>query len=149
MNIIESIKYTLFNKYWWRRHLYNVKCLFSPQNKWARKGIPRQFTDVDCIFENTLFNGLIFFWEEDHGEETLRYQFEAERDDFCDADKWNERIAVCKEVYVAMNNAYAWAKIREREYDKLGVDWEKEEELVETDTLHLTNIIKYRKYLWT
>ncbi len=58
-------------------------------------------------------------------------------------------IAVCKEVYIAMNNAYAWAKIREREYDKLGVDWKKEEELVETDTLHLTNIIKYRKYLWT
>ena len=79
MNIIESIKYTLFNKYWWRRHQYNVRCIFFPQNKWARKDIPRQFTDVDNIFETTLFNGLIFFWEEDHGEETLRYQYEVDR----------------------------------------------------------------------
>lgn len=128
----------LTNKWWWRRKWCAVRDFFNPRNKWARDAIPNHFSDVDAIFEDVLFNGLIFFWEKDRGEEALRLQYEY---------PWNEMGPKAVEyqdhnrgVYNAMLEAYNWAKTRKHALETLDYD---------EDTKHLQNIIKYRKYLWS
>lgn len=134
------------------------------QNKWMRDLIPDHFTDLDYLFEETLFEGLIFFWEQDGGKESLELNSQPWEDN--GFFHWSPER---KECYDLMKAAYEWGKTRhesEPEYPSLGDDWKTtfrteaygdavkiaNEKLVkweeEKDT-HVTNILKYRKYLWT
>lgn len=140
----------VFNKYWWRHRYYAVRDFLISQNQWARKSIPRHFADVDGVFEEVLFNGLISYWEDDNGEETLRYQFEYEDVHYEESPFTNEEIREkSREIYAHMLAAYEWAKIRKQEYESLGYDYNQESELIAIDTRHLLNIITHRKYLWS
>lgn len=118
------------------------------QNEWLRKLVPDEFTDVDVIFENVLFEGLIFFWEKDGGQESLHHNSIPWEDEFL---KWTEDRREC---YVAMKAAYEWAKTYKdaepvvslselEDYRVRMQTWE------DTTSEHLLNIIKYRNYLWT
>lgn len=135
-----------------RSFLYdNIYRRLFPAQRWLTKKIPRTFRDIDDLMETCVFACLVAYWEDDRGEETIRYQFQCEYDNYTqDVDK---RIAEYKDVYDKMKAAYEWAKIREQEYEKLfivdGYGFEYEQQLIETDSLHLSNIIKYRKYLWS
>lgn len=135
----------IFNKYWRRRIWYEqVVTRINPRNKWARKIIPRHFTDVDYLYEEILFAGLIFFWEKDNGEEVTRYQWDRERDEY-DTD---EGIAKRKEVYDALKEAYEWAKIRRSLIDNV-TDFRVEQEYIDKDTKYLLSIVSLRKYMWS
>jgi hypothetical protein len=125
------------------------------QNNWLRNLIPDEFTDLDYLFEEVLFEGLIFFWEEDNGEEMLsNYTLYTEEEGF----------QARKECFDAMLAAYEWAKPRKKMEPKapsvhdIGSDaylkraekyWEKEIAWKEEKTKHLLNIVKYRGQLWS
>lgn len=139
-------KRKLLNRYFWSSLWYkSVVCLFFPKNKWARAAIPRTFRDVDGIYEDVLFNGLVFFWEEDDGEQSMRRQWDRKLDEYDS----QERIEESRLVYETLKKAYDWAKVRQEKYESAYCDFEKEEEYAEIDTVHLSNIIKYRQYMWT
>lgn len=139
------IEYRIFNLYYWKRIWYSqIKTRILPKNRWATKSIPRTFSDVDYIFEEVLFNGLIFFWEKDNGESSMRYQWDRELDEYDSSEHITER----KEIYEKILAAYNWAKIRKSEYDSL-MDYNKEQKLNLKDDEHLSVIIKYRSHLWT
>ena len=139
------IEYRIFNLSYWKRIWYTqIQTRIVSKNEWALKSIPRTFSDVDYIFEEVLFNGLIFFWEEDGGESSLRYQWDRELDEYDSP----ERIEQCKEIYEQILAAYNWAKIRKSEYDKL-MSYTKEQDLKSKDDEHLSVIVKYRSHLWT
>lgn len=140
-----------FFKYKLSRWWYNyVKCLFFPQQQWARKVIPRTWSDVDDIFTNVLFAGLIFFWEKDGGGESLECQCTAWDDvPIITPEERASSNADNKRIYDILLAAYNWAKIREAEFDKEPYDYHHEERLHDLDTQHLKNIIEYRRYLWT
>lgn len=132
-------------------------------NKWMRDLIPDHFTDLDYLFEETLFEGLIFFWEKDGGEASLELNSHPwDEEGFY----WSPERKVC---YDLMKAAYEWGKTRhesEPEYPDVGDNWlktirtdaydeavkianEKMAKWEEEKDTHVTNILKYRKYLWT
>lgn len=143
-------------KDWFAKNFYYR---FNPQQKWLTAKIPLTFCDKDWLFETTLFEGLIHFWEEDNGEESTRFQYEIcdptsgmyDQDYGSEAQK-KERYELYRRIYFCMDRAYRWAKVRDQVWEDLySSPWSKdaEENLNMQDTLFLTDIIHYRKYLWT
>lgn len=127
-----------------------VVCRLKPRNRWVMAQVPRTWSDVDYIFERVLFAGLIFFWEQDWGEDTLRHQWESLERKHADTllDWEKDRIATYKKVYSDLKAAYEWAKIRDSKFNEFNT-WEEEDKYHKIDDLHLTNIIKNRKFMWT
>jgi hypothetical protein len=141
----------------------------NPQQKWLRKKLPRHFCDLDRTFELTLFHGLIFFWEKDNGKRIFQLQIDVNvipeelehRREFMTDEAIESAKKENQEIYNIINAAYEWAKIRDEKYESLYdrnfpipapyTAWYQYEDeyLIPTDTLHLQNIIKYRKYLWS
>ena len=134
------------------------------QNKWMRDLIPAEFCDVDYLIEETMFEALIFFWEQDNGKESLEHN--SLPWDESGPFGWNPERKVC---YDAMLDAYTWAitrSVSEPKPPSVGRDWvrgiktqeysdaaavyrvEQEKWDAEKDK-HLFNILKYRKYLWS
>lgn len=138
-----------------RFYYKHIICRLNPRQKWLTKIIPRTFSDIDYLMEETVFKCLINFWEHDDGEGVLRYQWECVdlKDEGFEhmIEQYNER----KQVYLCMKEAYDHAKKREnltkhlytinnpKTYIKF------KDHLKESDTRHLLNIIRYRKYLWS
>ncbi len=146
--IVHFFRYRFTSKHFWKSLWYRqVSSRIRPRNKWATKVIPRTFSDKDYIYEEIMFAGLIDFWDHDDGEKTLRYQWEHASVDGEAPDE--ERYDSYKEVYEGLKAAYDWAKVRQAKYDNLGTSWKEEQVLIETDTLHLSNLVKWRKYMWT
>lgn len=143
-DIAHFFKYRLFSLYFWKRVWYNqVVTRIFPRNRWFTNWVPRQFTDVDYLMEQAVFRSLIFFWENDGGEKSMRYQWDRKLDEWDDL----EVISRQKEVYELMLAAYNWAKVRDAKFDD--ANFEDEKKFKEEDTNHLLNIIAYRGYLWT
>lgn len=134
----------LYLKYKLKRWVRNIKLRFKPSNQWARDCIPREFIDVDFIMEDIAFKGLIFFWENDDGEETLRYQWEMAQQSALRYPV--EKVDEYKDVYFLMKEAYEWALYREIMKDSIN---QLGESYREQNEKHLNNIIKYRSHLWS
>ena len=106
--------------------------------------MPKEFVDVNMIIELTMFQCLRGFWEEDCGEESLRYQYEADYTDWLAHGVPPEEVAEhrekCKQLYDKMLAAYSFFKEHEEDYV-----WSDHPDKV----LHVTNIFTYRDYLWS
>lgn len=123
-------------------------------HKWIHDIIGDSWHDKDWIIEKIMYGALIQYWEPDgeNGEAVLRYQWEAEYDGQSD-----DRRTECKNAYTHIKAAYDWAKKRDAEYEAIyddpDVGWEEhnrlENQFHEEDNEHLSNILKYRKYMWT
>lgn len=147
MNLKEFWEYRIANKHWWKRIWYtHVASRINPRSKWLTKHIPRVWADKDYIIETAVFQSLIHFWEPEgeDGESVLRYQFEG--DHITEYD--SEHLLQLRLMHHELKEAYEWAKIRDKKFEDF-TSFENEAKLIEIDTGHLLNIIKYRKYLWT
>ena len=123
-------------------------------HKWIHDIIGDTWHDKDWIIEKVMYGALIHYWEPDgeNGEVQLRYQWEADYE-----GQSEDRRAECKNVYNHLKSAYDWAKKRDAVYNRMWGDpvigWEEYERLEslfhEEDDKHLTNILKYREYMWT
>jgi len=149
-------KYTKPYNSFWKDLLYNVRGMIRRPNKWATNQIPYGFKEYDHIIEDICFSALIDFWENDGGEETLRYQCDYYREE-CKAnpeDQFsNSRLGRAEDIYNTLAAAYHWALVRDNEYKRIYSlkvkDWEKTEaEWAAKDNKYLEDIIKYRKHLW-
>ena len=137
------------------------------QNQWLRDLIPEHFADLDTIFEDVLFNGLIFFWEQDGGGESLEYNSKPWDEEDGGPFKWDNSR---KECYDAMKAAYEWGKTRAESEPKApempegrwdtGFNspqyttackayWAKQKRWEAERDKHMLNIIKYKGHLWT
>ncbi|QDJ96292.1 hypothetical protein Xoosp13_105 [Xanthomonas phage Xoo-sp13] len=132
------------------------------QNEWLRKLVPDEFSDVDYLFETVLFEGLIFFWEKDRGLETLEFNADPQSWEDSNCDGWSQERVDCFE---AMKAAYEWAKARDstepqpppyelvrdkEQYMKLADVYQQDLQKWDAEKdLHVLNIVKYRKYLWS
>lgn len=56
INILFSVKNRVIGE--------KITWLFKPQNKWARKSIPRSWSEYDTIMQDILFNGLVSYVDE-------------------------------------------------------------------------------------
>ncbi len=132
----------IFREYFWRELYWSVKNYFWPQNKWLTKHVPNVWIDKDFLLENIIAATIVEFVEREKGFKVTVW------------DDTPERL----DVYHKLNNAYHWFKWQrpalERKTDDLPtssldlyIDFDAKKELF--DNLHLGNIIKYRKRLWT
>lgn len=144
----------IFHKYFWRELYWGVKNYFWPQNKWLTKHVPKGWIDKDALLENILAATIVEFVEGERGLKVTVW------------DDTPERL----DVYHKLNSAYHWFKwqrqaLEDKENKSLSLslvypdrcwadlrselyyDFAAKKELL--DNLHLQNIIKYRKHLWT
>lgn len=143
----------IFTKYFWRELYWSVKNYFWPQNKWLTKHVPKGWIDKDALLENILAATIVEFVEGEEGFKVTVW------------DDTPERL----DVYHKLNNAYHWFKWQRQALERknnelpvlllgaaqswaeyrasLYIDFAAKKELL--DNLHLGNIIKYRKHLWT
>lgn len=144
---------SIFTKYFWRELYWSVKNYFWPQNKWLTKHVPKGWIDKDALLENILAATIVEFVEGEEGFKVTVW------------DDTPERLA----VYHKLNNAYHWFKWQRQALEEmkrqiplicrfpfavkspldedLWFSFRKRKELL--DNIHFSNIIKYRKHLWT
>ena len=144
----------ILHKYFWRELYWSVKNYFWPQTKWLTKHVPKGWIDKDALLENILAATIVEFVEGERGLKVTVW------------DDTPERL----DVYHKLNSAYHWFKwqrqaLEDKENKSLSLslvypdrcwadlrselyyDFTTKKELL--DNLHLGNIIKYRKHLWT
>lgn len=144
----------IFNKYFWRELCWTIRNFFWPQNKWLTRHIPNGWLDKDALLEEVIAATIIEFVDGEKGFEKTVW------------DDTPKRLA----VYHKLNNAYHWFKWQRKSLEdkedrifmgslsewhssfqefraNLHYDFAAKKELL--NNLHLENIIKYRKHLWT
>lgn len=144
----------ILHKYFWRDLYWQIRNYFWPQNKWLTKHIPNGWLDKDALLEDIIAATIIEFVDGEKGFEVTVW------------DDTPNRLA----VYHKLNNAYHWFKWQrqalgtkedkslELSWDCIDISWAElrsepyydfaaKKEIL--DNLHLGNIIKYRKHLWT
>jgi len=144
----------ILSKYFWRDFYRDIRDFFWPRNKWLTDRIPNSWRDKDWLIEETLSAAIIHFVDEEKGfEETVW-------------DDTPEKL----DTYHKLNSAYHWFKWQRKSLEEkegrdfeasllekhssfqefradLYYDFAAKKEIL--DNLHLKNIIKYRKHLWT
>ncbi len=146
-------KYSIFCPWFWRDLRSNIRVALLPSpNRWVWKNIPKQWRDVDYIYETVLFDGLVNYVEKEKGLEATIHE-----------PSMSDMI---KEIY-------HWAKIGRDElqndinksYEGITLDSihkqtpehvikmnesnRLEKLLDDTNTKHMTWLVENRHYLWT
>lgn len=151
--------YNKMRRFWQKQ----IESRLRPRQRWLTKQIPRTWVDPDYIIETCTFAALIYFWEEDAGEATIRYQYEADyTGEYGTTSAESEkRVAEYKVIYDRLKAAYDWAKVgrlaEEAAHEKMSVGgsakinaWvAKENYIIDQNTFYLKEIIELRKYMWT
>lgn len=129
-------------KNWWYEQ---VSSRVFPRQRWLK--IPRTWVDIDALMETVVAQSLVNFWENDHGEESMRAQWEPDESDIIMTWAWpgtkEEAVARATErkaIYDEMKAAYDWIKSKK--------DWYEVTE-DEEGQKHLDNAWKHRHYLWS
>lgn len=141
-------------KFWYEQ----IASRINPRQKWLTNAIGRTWADKDWVLETCVFTSMIHFWEDERGEEVMRYQFECIENP-CRSKALNaedqERYAEARRVYSILDRCYRWAKARDQlweDFHESGYDAfynKREADLIEQDTSVMQEIIQYRKYMWT
>lgn len=164
----------ILSKYFWKDLWYNqVSSRINPRQKWLTDKIPRTWRDADYIIETCVFESLIFFWEEDNGEETVRFQWECPygAEYGMSAEDSVARKNERKVVYDRLLAAYNWAKhgrvdgkaayekaletyyglgsSKTNQKEGLMVVGNLEDYLQKQDTFFLKEIVELRNHMWS
>ena len=144
-------KYSILCPWFWRDLRINISMALKPSpNRWVWKNIPKQWRDIDYIYETILFDGLVNYVEKEKGLEATIHEVEK-------SDK-------IKEIY-------HWVKIGrdelQKDMDKVIITLEEiqnrtsegrfkldeinrlEKIMDDTNTKHLIWLVENRHYLWT
>ena len=150
---------------WWReKKWYSIKCWFKPKNKWATKAISNQWQDLDTVYVNVLFAGIINYVEGEKCFETIMWvtpQEKRYKKKIEEIYKWAKTGR--KELQDKIENAYppfevGWmTKLNTKSQQECKEDYEKlygevnrlEKLLYDTDTQYLTWLVTNRNVLWT
>lgn len=157
-------KYSIFCPYYWRDLRYQVSCFFFHRNKWVIKSIPRSWVDLDTVYENVLFAGLVNYVE---GEKCFDRIMWTSTEELAMKAKIEEiytwiktgRSAAQKEIEAAYPEivkplvfpiSYKTPGINNPTYEQLYGEVNRLEKLFfEKDTEYLTWLVVNRQYLWT
>lgn len=130
-----------------------IATIFKPQHKRIRKSIPRYWMDLDYIIEQTNFEVIKSFYEDEYKNGIVDWEESGkEAKKFV---KWLEKaynyiVVERPDLEAKMNNAYPIDDCRTKSYEELYGEVDRYEKLIEeTDTKVLIDLIKYRKYMWT
>jgi len=143
------IPYSVRDYYW-----KNIRPVFKPQHSRIRKAVPKYWNDLDSILENVNFEIIKSFYEDEYLKDNVDWEGTgSEAAEFekwlCEAYKYvtDDRLALEK----AIDGAYPDEnKDVNKTYKELYGKVDELEALKERqDTKYLTELIKYRHFLWT
>jgi len=126
------------------KHFYwkYIKTIWNPQHSKIRKAIPRYWMDVDVIFEDVCFEIIKSFYEDEYKLGLVDWEGSGGRS--MEFVKWLEKTY----KYVTCDRVALQQQI-----DETYPDWRKvvklEAKLEKKDTEVFTDLVKWRKYMWT
>lgn len=148
-------RYDIFTMWFWKDLKYKISCFFRHRNQWVVDAIPRDWRDKDTIYEEILFAGIINFIEGEKALEVTAWK-SSHKKKLIEIYNWaktgrhelNEKI---KNSYpeVSLEEIGKKESIGESYLELYGEVIELEKLLENTNTKHLTWLIKNRKILWT
>jgi hypothetical protein len=136
-NIISRVPYQI------REFYYNkVKTIWKPQHSRIRKAVPKHWMDLDHVLQDVNFEIIKSFYEDEYKADIV--DWEGTGGDSLKFVKWLEEaykyITVDrKELEKQIDNAYPNYK----KVEKL------EQEMEAKDTDVLTELVKWRRHMWT
>lgn len=140
--------------FWMKQIVYRIK----PQQKWLTDKIGRTWIDKDTVIETAIFESMIHFWEDEKGEEVLRFQFECIQSPCRSAaarPENQERYAEQRRIYSELEKCYRYARVRDMVWEEFDNTPAKdrtdhqEQDIIDNETEILVKIVQLRKYLWT
>ena len=150
--------FSFFRSYRWSNFKYKISCFFKPRNSWVKQSIPRQWIDLDNVYENIVFAGLINFVEKEKCFEVSTWSTIEEKKakkKIQEIYKWikSGRFELQKKI----DDAYPEVALDKFEngistktYRQLyGKVIQLEKLLEDTDTKYMVWLIENRKILWT
>lgn len=168
MSIIEKIKAMKGKVYW------PVRDFLFPRQRWLTKVIPNHWCDKPELISDVLFAILIDFVEGEGGLENLAFQVNVVKDEDnaleYGLDGAMDRINTYTKAYKDLQEAYQWAKNKDKLYNDIwseGVGLEdltnpspasnkkfesirqKEEAYKNSESKHLLSILRHREFMWT
>lgn len=151
-------KYSIFCPWFWKDLKCKIKVIFFPRNRWVMSGIPREWRDLDFIFEEVLFAGIIHYIEEEDALNSVVFT-KKESDKLMEIYNWakygrKELENKISDSYPPFGTDYIFGKIAQNEtrkrYDELYGEVNRLEKLlIDTNSKHLIWLIKNRGRLWT
>jgi len=151
-------RYPFLCPYFWRDLKYKISCLFKHRNPWVNKAIAREWRDLDHIYEEILFAGIINYVE---GEECFKkntwinpeeiiYKRQIEK-----IYHWAKtgRYDLQKQInnaYPSFDDNFSLSAIKAKTYNELYGEVNRLEKILrDTNTKHLVWLVKNRGILWT
>jgi len=136
-NIISRIPYQI------REFYYNkIKTIWKPQHTRIRKAIPRHWMDLDHVLQEVNFEIIKSFYEDEYLAGIV--DWEGTGGDSLKFTKWLE------ETYTYITS---YRKVLEKQIDNAYPNYKKveklEQEMEKKDTKVLTELVKWRRHMWT
>lgn len=164
MKLWESIRYSIFNSYWWSDFWYKqVLSRLRPRSKWLTKQIPRTWVDKDIILEICVLGSLKHYVEID-GEDcfnVLSTTNPPDQAEFMSKVRRHYELATQNLVALQKELDAAWEAVPHRTLEDLnkttkedhdrtyGKIYRLEKELYDLQTDIMVWIVKNRNGLWT
>lgn len=142
----------------WQLHRFwtnQISSRIKPPQKWLFDALGRNRVDMDFIFETTLFEGIIHFWETEGGEQVIRSKYEEIEGPVSGTPSkksYQEEYAKRRLAYSEISECYSWAKRRHVLWVaafKHGDVQSNAEKMQAEDLYYMTQILKYRGMMWT
>jgi len=155
-------KYTILCPYFYRDISYGIRCWLNPRNKWVKKSISNRWLDLDTIYENVLFAGIIDYIE---GEDALNVigwdNLKSEKEAIIKIYNWAKTGRA--EMQKKLDDSYPPFDISKgfplqynnpddakKKYEELYGETNRLEKLIyDTDTEYMIWLVTHRNILWT
>jgi hypothetical protein len=135
--IIRRIPYQIRDFYWMK-----VKTIWAPKHSRIRKAVPRHWMDLDHVLQEVNFEIIKSFYEDEYKAGIV--DWEGTGGDSLKFTKWLE------EAYIYITS---YRKVLEKQIDNAYPNYKKveklEKEMEDKDTKILTELVKWRRHMWT
>jgi hypothetical protein len=131
------IPYKVRDFYWMK-----VKTIWAPKHSRIRKAVPRHWIDLDHVLQDVNFEIIKSFYEDEYKDGIV--DWEGTGGEATEFVKWLEEAYTYITVY---------RKVLEKQIDNAYPNYKKveklEKEMEDKDTKVLTELVKWRRHMWT
>jgi len=153
----EELIFTKKERFWWwvklqvqclvpyqvrNFYFYHIKTIWAPQHTRIRKAIPRHWNDLDSVLQNVNFEIIKSFYEDEYKQGPVDWE-----------GSGKEAVKFAKWLEASYEYVSSYRLVLEKQIENAYPNYRKveklEQEMEDMDTKILTELVKYRKHLWT
>jgi hypothetical protein len=136
-HFINHIPYQVRDFYWMK-----VKTIWAPKHYRIRKAVPRHWIDLDSVLQNVNFEIIKSFYEDEYVNGPIDWK-----------GSGKEAVKFAKWLEASYEYVSSYRLVLEKQIENAYPNYRKveklEQEMENMDTKVLTELVKYRKHLWT